>query len=84
MFVNAPGVYGSTASLHGGLIGDIERAGLYASQPQCIQGFWIAADREHQIAASLQPVGGGLADAARRARNEGNRLGFQWIRSAVR
>ena len=31
------------------------------------------------IAAFMQPVGGGLADAARRASNERNRLGFQRI-----
>ena len=61
---------------HGGLVGDVEGAGLQAPRPQGIESIWIAAGREHHITSGLQSVGGGLADATRRPGDQSNRLGF--------
>lgn len=65
-----------------GLIGDIESAGLQSPRPQGIESFRVTAGREHHIIAGLQPVSGGLTDAARRSGDQSNRLGslgLHWI-----
>ena len=59
---------------HRGLIRYIQRPGLQTARPQRIESLTITADPEHLITASVQPVGGGLADPARRARDQRNLL----------